>query len=176
MSTKQTLDVFNSMDNRIAFAVNESMSLNQAKALLKSRTGLNDTHIEVIGRKDASAEAKIEKNPSKLGRFMLNVHIKYSIIGLLIGMLTATGLIALEFDFTRENIVFTYIAFISPGIFIGAFVAGLISLNPTRDATNIELVQRSQDSKASLVVTCQSKEQKQNIQQAVNDISGLTAL
>ncbi|WP_232364936.1 hypothetical protein [Salinimonas marina] len=33
---------------------------------------------------------------------------------------------------TQNNPLFTYIAMISPGIFIGLFIAGLISLRPDR--------------------------------------------
>jgi hypothetical protein len=175
MSTKQISDVINN-DNRIAFAVDESMPLNQAKALVKSRTGLNDDKIEVIARDDGEVEAKIEKSPQKLGKYMLSVHLKYSLIGLIIGMMIATALVLAEVDFTHENIIFTYIAFISPGIFIGSFVAGLMSLNPARDATNMELVQRNQDEKPSLLVMCQSAEQKKAVKKAVDEISGLSVI
>lgn len=175
MNTKHISNIING-DNRIAFAVDESMPLNQAKALVKSRTGLNDDNIEVIDREDSAVEAKIETPPQKLGKYMLLVHLKYSFIGLVIGMSIATGLVLAEVGFTRQNIAFTYIAFISPGIFIGSFVAGLLSLNPARDATNMELIERRYDKKPSLLVLCQSSEQKKKVTNAVSDISELSVI
>ena len=52
--------------------------------------------------------------------------------GLLIGMIVAYVLVEFGPALTQNNPLFTYIAMISPGIFIGLFVAGLLSLRPDR--------------------------------------------
>ena len=53
--------------------------------------------------------------------------------GLAVGLIAAFLLTQFGPALTKQNPLFTYIALISPGLFIGLFIAGLMGLRPDRN-------------------------------------------
>lgn len=163
-------------DNRVAVSVTSPMPVKQAKALVNMTTGITDDAIEVISDRDTAAEAKIEEPPQFLGRTMLKIHLKYAFFGLLIGMIIAFLLTQVGPEFTKTNANFTYLALISPGMFIGVFLAGFRSLAPGRDKTNLEVMERNQNNQTTLVVRCDDNTDKERVVRAIEQTAGLSAV
>ena len=64
---------------------------------------------------------------------MWSSHLLLGAVGLVVGLIAAFLLTQFGPAITQQNPLFTYIALISPGLFIGLFVAGLIGLRPDRN-------------------------------------------
>ncbi len=88
--------------------------------------------ITVISPNDPDFNRKLEGESRELGKMMWYSHLILGGAGLLIGMIVAYVLVEFGPALTQNNPLFTYVAMISPGIFIGLFVAGLLSLRPDR--------------------------------------------
>lgn len=88
--------------------------------------------ITVISPNDPDFNRKLEGESKELGKMMWYSHLILGGAGLFIGMIVAYVLVEFGPALTQNNPLFTYIAMISPGIFIGLFVAGLLSLRPDR--------------------------------------------
>ncbi|MGQ8366159.1 hypothetical protein [Glaciecola sp. 1036] len=161
-------------DDRIAVAVKGDMPVNQAKALLKRDIGLDESEINVVTPDDARVGEKLEMNSTQLGEKMLWWHIFFGFIGFLIGMFVAFLLVQFGPPLTQENPIFTFIALVSPGIFLGLFVAGALSLKPENDAQNLAVMSRQAHRLPTLLIKPRSTRNKDDIKSAVKSINGLT--
>lgn len=101
---------------------------------LKTQTHLSPQQFTLIHPHDQAFNAKLEKASDKIGKHLWHSHLILGAAGIFTGLLLAFILVNIGPALTQNNPLFTYIALISPGLFIGLFVAGLISLRPDRDA------------------------------------------
>ncbi|MFW8591615.1 hypothetical protein ACOI22_12485 [Glaciecola sp. 2405UD65-10] len=142
----------NTFDERIAATYSSVDKVKQAKAVLARKLGLKDSKIKIIEPTDAATGQKLEGNSRAIGANMLNLHVKYAAIGLGIGLLIALLLVLFGPTLTQSNPTFTFIALISPGIFIGTFYAGLRSLKPEHDIINQQTVAAKQNDYWTLLI------------------------
>jgi hypothetical protein len=101
--------------------------------IVSDETRVDKSHMQIIDKHDPRFSEKLEKSSSKIGKSLWSSHLVLGGIGLGIGMVVAFLLTQFGPALTQQNAMFTYIALISPGIFIGLFVAGLFGLRPDRD-------------------------------------------
>jgi hypothetical protein len=146
----------NPLDNRIIATYSSEDKLNQAKTILMTKLGLPESSVSTIKPSDSSLEAKLEGSQKKIGTKLLQTHLKWALIGLGIGMLIATVLVQVGPDVMRNNPLLTYIAFISPSLFIGLFGAGFVGLKPEHDVANLNAVKANNHGYWTLVVKAQS--------------------
>jgi hypothetical protein len=139
-------------DDRVIATYSSRESLSRAKLVLMTKLGLSESCLQTIKPDDQATETKLEGKPKPIGKNMLRIHLWYSAIGLLIGLLIAQLLIEFGPTIASSNPMFTYIAFISPGIFIGVFSAGFRSLKPERDVVNMHAVSAKDKNQWTLVV------------------------
>ncbi|MCW8092140.1 hypothetical protein [Alteromonas sp. ASW11-130] len=99
---------------------------------LNQDTGVAPQQIVVIDPNDTHYSEKLEGSSRSIGKFMWNSHLLLGGVGLIVGLLAAFLLVNFGPALTQQNPMFTYIALISPGIFMGLFAAGLFSLRPDR--------------------------------------------
>ncbi|MBU3023014.1 hypothetical protein [Aestuariibacter sp. A3R04] len=108
---------------------------------LVQRIGMSESQYALIKPLDDGFSEKLEVESSKLGRSMWHSHLVLGFAGFAVGMVAAFLLVRYGPALTINNPVFTYIALISPGLFIGLFAAGLLGLRP--DRTHIIEIVRS---------------------------------
>jgi len=142
-------------DERIVATYASHDSLAQAKSVLKTKLGLPDSSINIIKPDDKASGDKLEGSPQKIGQKMWHIHLLYSLVGLIVGMICAFILVQFGPSLAQQNPMFTYIALISPGIFIGVFVAGLQSLKPQHDRANMQAVESKKEGLWTLVIDTQ---------------------
>ncbi len=99
---------------------------------LNHDTDIGPQQIVVINPDDTHYSEKLEGSSRKIGKSMWNSHLFLGGVGLIAGLVAAFLLVTFGPALTQQNPVFTYIALVSPGIFIGLFAAGLFSLRPDR--------------------------------------------
>lgn len=109
----------------------EYKALNTIESL-REDVGLSDNQYALIQPMDEAFNEKLEIESSKLGHRMWHSHLILGFSGLIMGMVVAFLLVSFGPELTRNNPIFTYIALISPGLFIGLFAAGLLGLRPDR--------------------------------------------
>ena len=107
---------------------------------------------EVIEPSDPRLSEKLEQKSSSIANTLWTSHIALSGIGFALGMVAAFLLTQYGPALTQQNPLFTYIALISPGTFIGMFVAGLIALRPDRNEIVSNVTNASRNGKSALII------------------------
>jgi hypothetical protein len=142
----------NILDHRVAATYKTKDDIKQAKIVLTRKLGLRESNVKIIAPNDNMEGAKLEGKSKKVGNNMLMSHVRNTLLGFLIGMAIAFILVQYGPALTQNNPMFTYIALISPGIFIGMFFAGFRSLKPEHDIINQHAVKAQQENYWTLLV------------------------
>ncbi|AXR06448.1 hypothetical protein [Salinimonas sediminis] len=137
MSDRSTLDemrdaVMASRLTQIAAVFETEQDARESVSALTTTAHIDAQQITLIDPQDSDFGRKIEDDSNKLGKHMWRAHLWLGAFGLALGLAVAWALVNFGPQLTQNNPLFTYIAMISPGIFVGLFVAGLISLRPDR--------------------------------------------
>jgi len=166
MSTKVEFET----DSRIVAVYPSKEQLMQAKAVLKTKLGIKEKNLEVVSPEDPKVSGRLEGSSKKIGANMLRLHAIYVTVSFIVGMLIAYALVNHGPTITQLNPFFTYLALISPSIFLGAFYAGLISLKPWHDDTNLMVVDAAEEKNWSLIVSNDSPTVSKNaIEEELNE-------
>ena len=147
-----TAIINNMLDDRVAATYKTKDDINQAKIVLTRKLGLRESKVKIIAPSDRMEGAKLEGESNKVGNNMLMLHIRNTFLGFVIGMVIAFLLVQFGPALTQNNPMFTYIALISPSIFIGMFFAGFRSLKPEHDIINQHAVEAQQENYWTLLV------------------------
>ena len=137
MSYKHTLEEMRSslLDHsatQVAAVYDNEKDAQESVDELTSATDIGQHQITVINPSDQDFSEKLEQDSQKLGSRMWYSHIIFGTAGLIAGLIVAWVLVTVGPALTQNNPLFTFIAMISPGIFIGLFMAGLFNLRPDR--------------------------------------------
>jgi len=154
----------NPLDDRVAATYESRDAAEQAEAALSQKLGLHNEAMKIIAPDDSKRAEKLEGKSKIIGKNMLQLHLRNASLGLLIGLIIAYLLVNYGPAATQNSPLFTYIALISPGIFIGTFWAGFRSLKPEHDSLNQDAVAARQKKYWMLLVnTNDTKVPKQAI-------------
>lgn len=99
---------------------------------LTKQAAVSSSQITLVDPTDKKISQKLEGSSKSIGKSLWHSHLALGGAGLVIGLIAAFLLTQFGPALTQQNPMFTYIALISPGLFIGLFVAGLIGLRPDR--------------------------------------------
>ncbi len=135
------------MDGRIAASYKSKTKVLCVKECLVKKLGIEKKKVKIIAPDDEKMSRKLEGPSKPLGKTMLKQHFIYGTGGLLVGMIFAYVLVNHGPEFTQASPMFTYLALISPGLFVGLFVGGLMSLQPSHDPLNQDVVENIQEDK-----------------------------
>ncbi|GGF66111.1 hypothetical protein [Alteromonas lipolytica] len=127
---------------QIASVYETERSARQAIKHVVDSSSIDAEQVTLIEPGDSEFNRKLEGDSKALGKMMWFSHLLLGAAGLAVGLITAYLLVSIGPALTQQNPTFTYIALISPGIFIGLFVAGLLSLRPDRTQI-IEVVRQA---------------------------------
>jgi uncharacterized protein YacL len=147
-----TAIINNMLDDRVAATYKTKDDINQAKIVLTRKLGIRESKVKIIAPSDNMKDAKLEGKSQKVGSNMLMSHVRNTLLGFVIGMIIAFLLVQYGPALTQNNPMFTYIALISPGIFIGMFFAGFRSLKPEHDIINQHAVKAQQENYWTLLI------------------------
>ncbi|NVK54407.1 MAG: hypothetical protein HWE26_02225 [Alteromonadaceae bacterium] len=129
-------------------------------------TDVDSQQITLVQPGDTEFNRKLEGDSKALGKMMWYSHLILGASGLAVGFIVAYLLVSFGPALTQQNPLATYIAMISPGVFVGVFVAGLLSLRPDRTQI-IDVVRRAvKSSKYAVIVNLRHD-------QSVSDVSEL---
>lgn len=99
---------------------------------ITSGTDIERSQITIVDPQDDHFSEKLEGASAPLGKKLWHSHLVLGGSGLLLGLVVAYLLVQFGPALTQNNPLFTYIALISPGLFLGLFAAGLMGIRPDR--------------------------------------------
>ncbi|MEG3768011.1 hypothetical protein [Alteromonas sp. 14N.309.X.WAT.G.H12] len=167
-----TLDaIVGAKQSQLAAIFDDEPQAAKSIATLKAQTNLSPQQLTLIHPHDQEFNAKLEKASDKVGKHLWHSHLILGAAGIATGLLFAFVLVNIGPALTQNNPLFTYIALISPGLFIGLFVAGLIGLRPDRDAIVQTVRSAIRRGKYALVVNLK---QDQSVTEVRNTLSTLS--
>jgi hypothetical protein len=147
-----TAIINNMLDDRVAATYETKDDIHQAKIVLTRKLGIRESRVKIIAPSDNMEGVKLEGKSKKIGTNMLMLHVRNTLLGLVMGMIIAFLLVQYGPALTQNNPMFTYIALISPSIFIGMFFAGFRSLKPEHDIINQHAVKAQQEKYWTLLI------------------------
>ncbi|WP_137167091.1 DUF368 domain-containing protein [Salinimonas lutimaris] len=173
MSYKHTLEDMRSslLDHsatQIAAVYDNEQDVQESVNELTAVADVGQHQITVINPSDMDFSEKLEQDSQKLSSRMWYSHIISGAAGLAVGLIVAWVLVSVGPALTQNNPLFTFIAMISPGVFIGLFMAGLFNLRPDRTEI-IDMVRHAIRRKHFAVVVNLKKSQQ------VSKVSSLLA-
>lgn len=133
--------------------------------IVQEETSVEASQIEIIEAGDPNMSEKLERNSASIGKSMWSSHLLLGSVGLVVGLVTAFLLTLFGPALTQQNPLFTYIALISPGIFIGLFIAGLIGLRPDRNQVIQTVRHAVRFGKVALVINLEKSQSSSKVSQ-----------
>lgn len=124
--------IMNSKHDQLA-AVFDSQSEADSSVETVKDAGISADQITLIHPLDPHFNEKLEQESEKIGKSLWRSHLLLGTGGVIAGLIAAMLLVMFGPELTQNNPMFTFIALISPGLFIGLFIAGLLGLRPDRD-------------------------------------------
>ncbi|GFD68514.1 hypothetical protein [Alteromonas sp. KUL106] len=156
---------------QVAAIFSSNQKVQEVIQIVTDNTNIEGSQIEVIEASDPDMSKKLERNSESIGKSMWTSHLLLGSVGLAVGLLTAFLLTQFGPALTKQNPLFTYIALISPGLFIGLFVAGLIGLRPDRNEVVQTVRHAVRYGKVALIINLKESQSAANLSQLLNQHS-----
>ncbi|MEI5637535.1 MULTISPECIES: hypothetical protein [unclassified Pseudoalteromonas] len=158
------IDILSCADLRVGAAVNDKQSAERLEEALLEKNLAEQKHIKIMDPNDKDADAQLKQHKEKeIGSNMLNWHLYLGSMGVVIGFLVAGALVSYGPAFTQANPYLTFIALLSPGLFLGLFASGLISLRPDKDAFNQSMISSIAKGKWAIIIKPNSESQRSKV-------------
>ena len=130
---------------------------------VEEKTNVASHQSQLIVPSDPKLSEKLEQKSSSIANTLWTSHLALSGLGFVIGMIAAFLLTQYGPALTQQNPLFTYIALISPGTFIGMFVAGLIALRPDRNEIVLNVSDAARNGKSALIINLRKSQSAKTI-------------
>jgi len=146
----------------------KAQATTSAQALV-SRSVVPESHVTLIEGSEEDFGKKLEEDSNVIGKGLWSSHLKMGAIGLGAGFIAAALLVAFGPALTQQNPIFTFIALISPGLFLGLFLAGLFALRPDRNQIIQTVRHALRNGKAALIVNTSSPDGVKKVKNVLKD-------
>ena len=156
---------------QVAAVFSSKQKVREVLEIVQNKTSVEPSQVEIIEAGDAKLSAKLERNSESIGKSMWSSHLLLGSLGLVAGLIAAFLLTQFGPALTQQNPLFTYIALISPGLFIGLFVAGLIGLRPDRNEVIQTVRHAVRYGKVALVINLRKSQSSSKVSQVLKQHS-----
>ena len=150
---------------QVAAVFPSKIKVQEVLEIVQEETSVEASQIEIIEAGDPNMSEKLERNSASIGKSMWSSHLLLGSVGLVVGLVTAFLLTLFGPALTQQNPLFTYVALISPGIFIGLFIAGLIGLRPDRNQVIQTVRHAVRFGKVALVINLEKSQSSSKVSQ-----------
>ncbi|MCU7554307.1 hypothetical protein OCL06_06825 [Alteromonas sp. ASW11-19] len=157
---------------QVAAVFDSEDQANKSVRKVTSETSVNRDQITVVNPSDQKLSRKLEGPSAPIGKSMWHAHLLLGGAGLVIGLIVAFVLTQFGPALTQQNPLFTYIALISPGLFIGLFIAGLIGLRPDRTEIINTVRHAVREKRFAIVVNLQKHQSVKDVARVLGKYSG----
>lgn len=156
---------------QVAAVFPSKQKVQEVLEIVKDNTSVEASQVEIIEAGDPKMSEKLERNSASIGKSMWSSHLLLGSIGVVLGLITAFLLTQFGPALTQQNPLFTYIALISPGLFIGLFIAGLIGLRPDRNEVIQTVRHAVRYGKVALVINLKKSQSSSKVSQLLKQHS-----
>lgn len=123
--------------------------------------GIPLAQIRVIQPHDPHMGSKVEPDDQGIARSLVKAHVRFGLIGLVVGLVIAAVLVAIGPALARSSPVMTFVALGFLGAVVALLVAGAVSLRPDHERL-IEKARKASDTgRWTVVAHCASVEQRE---------------
>ncbi|WP_251140095.1 hypothetical protein [Alteromonas sp. ALT199] len=150
---------------QVAAVFSSKQKVQEVLEIVQCNTTVEPSQVEVIEAGDPRMSEKLERKSDSIGKSMWSSHLLLGSLGLVAGLLAAFILTQFGPALTQQNPLFTYIALISPGLFIGLFIAGLIGLRPDRNEIIQTVRHAARYGKVALVINLKKSQSSSKVAQ-----------
>ncbi|MDY6977438.1 MAG: hypothetical protein SVW51_14745 [Pseudomonadota bacterium] len=164
-------NLVSSNELQVAAVFSSKQKVQEALAVVQDQTSIESSQIEIIEAGDPNMSEKLERSSASIGKGMWSSHLLLGSLGLVVGLIAAFLLTQFGPALTQQNPLFTYIALISPGLFIGLFVAGLIGLRPDRNEVIQTVRHAIRYGKVALVINLKKSQSSSKVSQVLKQHS-----
>lgn len=153
---------------RVAAVYGDEVSANAAKQKLIDN-GISRSVISIVKPEDKSISRKIEPESQNIYKTIIKSHGWLGLIGAIIGIVIATGLVTAGPEMTQSNPIYTYFVFIFFGVVFGMMIAGAISIRPDHDPLITKTVEASHEQHWTLIVQTDDRDEIDRIKTLLED-------
>lgn len=148
-----SVEILSFSDHRVGAVLSEKAAVRQLQDDLLNERLVQQQQLTLLGPQQSDPEKQLISKPDpELASNMLNWHIYLGAIGLILAFLLAGWLVNYGPMFTQANPYLTFIALLSPGLFLGLFASGLVSLRPDKDPFNQAALSKVAQGKWLLII------------------------
>lgn len=156
---------------QVAAVFDSEQEAKESAGKLTTSTAIKAGQITLVDPNDSRLSQKLEGPSKAIGKSMWHSHLALGGAGLVTGLLTAFLLTQFGPALTQQNPLFTYIALISPGLFIGLFIAGLIGLRPDRTEIINAVRHATRENRYALIVNLKESQSVSAVTDVLNKYS-----
>lgn len=153
---------------RVAAVYTSEGAANAAKQKLIDN-GISPAIINIIKPDDKNISKKIEPESHGIAKTIVKSHGWLGLIGMIVGILIATILVASGPEMTQSSPMFTYFVFIFFGLVFGMMLAGAISIRPDHDPLITKTIETSQEHRWTVMVQTDDQDDIDLVKQLLDD-------
>ncbi len=147
---------------------------NEAEARAAREELINDGNfnaktVNIITPGDDNLSKKIQPESKGIAGTIIKSHGILGVVGLLVGLIAASILIAAGPTFTQSSPLATYFALGFVGLLIGMMIAGAITLRPDHDPLTNKTIKASQQHQWTVIVQTDSHDTNQLAKQILQN-------
>lgn len=157
--------------HKIAAIFDDADRAEQAENTLIDSAHFNRSDVQLIKPGDPSVKDKLEPETSAIGKTLINTHLIFGGMGLLLGFVLASIVSTIGPTFAQSSPVLTYLALGMIGSFFGLFVAGAVTLRPDHDPLINETVEATRNNQWALVVQARDRGDQKRARQLLKPIA-----
>ncbi|MFZ8199988.1 hypothetical protein [Alteromonas portus] len=150
---------------QVAAVFSSRQKVQEVLNAVQDETSIEVSQVEIVEAGDPKMSEKLERNSAAIGKSMWSSHLLLGSVGLFAGLVVAFFLTQFGPALTQQNPLFTYIALISPGLFIGLFIAGLIGLRPDRNEVIQTVRHAVRYGKVALIINLKKSQSSSEVSQ-----------
>lgn len=123
--------------------------------------GIPREQIQVVQPHDPHMGQKVEPDDKGIARSLVKAHVRFGLIGLVVGLVIAAVLLAIGPALARSSPVMTFVALGFLGTILALLLAGAVSLRPDHDVLIEKARIAKDDGRWTVVAHCASVDQRE---------------
>ncbi len=125
--------------------------------------------IKIVAPNDADISEKIEPTNTGIAKTLVNTHVIFGIVGLLLSLLLAFVLVLFGPEMFKSSPLQVFFALGFVGLLLGLMFAGGLSLRPDQDPLITDTVEASTHARWSVIVQIESDDDNERAQQLMEE-------
>lgn len=155
--------------SKVAGVFDSEQSAMAAQDKLINQGQFKAEDIDIVHPDDANISEKIEPHDSGIAKTLVNSHIVFGIVGLVIGLLLALVLVMIGPDMFKSSPLMVFFALAFVGGLLGLMFAGAFALRPDQDPLITDTVEATHEHRWSVMVQIDNDDANERAQKLMEE-------